>query len=179
MGGVIKRKRAPRTSSAVDVVLPHRLPRLAAREVRLLAGHDTAWMNDIEQHEREQHHRGVKNVLVSLVLGDSGLDTVAVFDQAENDTDGDESQDAVEREEQLHGAGLFGFGEIAAHFALEAESEVGEADDEELLKAHTAHVNVEATVNFGGGEIVAGGHGCAGGLDDERAGRFIRFVPVE
>lgn len=80
---------------------------------------------------------------------------MGVFNQAKDDADGDEGEHGVEALEQTQGAGLLGGGEVAAEFTLEAGSEVDEDEDEELLEADAAHVDVDAAVGLRLGDIVA------------------------
>ena len=130
-------------------------------------------MHHIQQHKRAQHHRAIENILKSLFARDPRIDALRVFDEAEDDADGDEGEGAVEGVEEAEDAGLLGGGEVAFHFRLEAGGEVDEDEDEELLEADAAHVDVEAALDLGGGEVASGGHGGAGGLDDEGAGRLL------
>ena len=75
------------SSSSLNVVLTSGFALLAAREVALFAGHDSAGVDDIQEDEGEEHHSGVEDVLVGFVYGDCGVKALRVFDEAEYDTD--------------------------------------------------------------------------------------------
>lgn len=61
-------------------LLPHRLPRLAARKVALFARHDAARVDDVEERESDEHEGGVEDVLIRFVDGDTGAVAVGVLD---------------------------------------------------------------------------------------------------
>ena len=60
---------------------------LAAWEVALLAGHDAAGMDEVEEQQRNQHGQRVEAVHEHFVVGDGALQATRVLDQAEDDTD--------------------------------------------------------------------------------------------
>ena len=67
------------------------------------------------------------------MLRDTRLDTFRVLDEAENNADGDETEDSIDNVEQLKGAWFLGGRQVALHFLHEAVGEVHEYEDEELL----------------------------------------------
>lgn len=44
-------------------------------------------MEDVEEHESEEHEGGVEDVLVGFVAGDAAVDAFGVFDETEYYTD--------------------------------------------------------------------------------------------
>ena len=62
------------------ILLPNSLSLLPARKVAFLAGHDLARMDDIEEHEGDEHECGVEYVLVCFVDWDAAAVAAGVFD---------------------------------------------------------------------------------------------------
>ena len=69
------------------IVLPNDLPLLSARKIALFAGHDLPRMDDIEEHESDEHEGGVENVLICFVDWDTAAVAFGVLDEAEYDAD--------------------------------------------------------------------------------------------
>jgi hypothetical protein len=68
-------------------VLAGRFALLAAGEIRLFTGHDTAWVDDVQYDKGEEHRGRVKDVLVGFMSGNGRVEALGVFNEAENDTD--------------------------------------------------------------------------------------------
>lgn len=62
------------------ILLPNNLSLLPARKVALLAGHDLPRMDNVEEHEGNEHERGVEYVLVCFVDRDAAAVAAGVFD---------------------------------------------------------------------------------------------------
>ena len=67
--------------------LPNGLPLLPAGKVALLPGHDLPGVDDVEEHESNEHKCRVKNVLVCFVNWDAAGVASRVFDHAEDNAD--------------------------------------------------------------------------------------------
>lgn len=63
------------------------LPLSATREVTLFARHDPAWMNGVVDDQSDQHRHRIENILIRFMVGDTAVETLRVFDQAENNSD--------------------------------------------------------------------------------------------
>lgn len=72
-------------SSCLGRIFPQELPFLPARKVSLFPRHDSARVYHVEEGERNQHGQRVEAVLISLLVGNAGVQTVRVFDEPEND----------------------------------------------------------------------------------------------
>ena len=63
------------------------LPLLPAGKVALFPGHDFPGVDDVEEHESDEHKCRVKDVLVCFVNWDAAGVASRVFDHAENNAD--------------------------------------------------------------------------------------------
>ena len=68
----------------------------SARQICLLARHNSAWMTDVEEHQGNKHDCGVEDVLVCLMYDDRALVPIRVFHQPEDNADSDESEYGVD-----------------------------------------------------------------------------------
>ena len=73
-------KRQITTHPPPHILLPNNLSLLPARKVTFLARHDPARMDNVEEHEGDEHERGVEYVLVCFVDWDAAAVAVGVFD---------------------------------------------------------------------------------------------------
>lgn len=87
IGGVGLIQRQSTRHSPFDVLLPNALSLLAAGEIALFARHDLSGMDDVEEHEGDEHESGVEDVLVCFVDWDAGAVVFGVLYQAEDDAD--------------------------------------------------------------------------------------------
>ena len=97
-------------------------------------------MDDVEEHESDEHKCRVKDVLVCFVNWDAAGVASRVFDHAEDDADlmqcksfmveaqygnndaySDEGQNGIEDVEQAEGSILVRWGSISLHLMLEAD----------------------------------------------------------
>lgn len=62
------------------ILLPNNLSLLPARKVALLAGHNLTRMDNVEEHEGNEHEREVEYVLVCFVDRDAAAVAAGVFD---------------------------------------------------------------------------------------------------
>lgn len=69
--------------SSQDVVL---FPLLSRRHISLPPSHDSAWVDDVQTHERQQHRQRIEAVLIDLVLRQPAGEAGGILDQAENDS---------------------------------------------------------------------------------------------
>lgn len=88
MGGDLKSVVAcSKWDAVLRRLLGQALSFLAAREVAFFARHDSAWVVDVEESERNQHGERVEAVLIRFVVGDCAIEAVGVLDQSEDDTE--------------------------------------------------------------------------------------------
>ena len=72
----------------------------------------------------------------------AGRVAVGVLDEAEDDADGDETEDGVDDEEEAVGCYIPLSGRVGVQLGVEAVGDKNEADDEEELESDAAHVDV-------------------------------------
>lgn len=73
-------KRQITAHPAPNILLSNNLSLLPARKVALLAGHNLTRMDNVEEHEGNEHERGVEYVLVCFVDRDAAAVAAGVFD---------------------------------------------------------------------------------------------------
>lgn len=66
-------------------IFAHALPFPPAGKIALFPRHDSARMDEIKKREGDQHGQRVEAVLICFMIGNVRVETVRVFDQAEND----------------------------------------------------------------------------------------------
>lgn len=158
---------------------------------------DAARVGDVEDDEGEEHGQGVEDVLVGLVreerVGRRGPRRVLrePVDDAHGDHDQREvhaveqpapGQAAVVQTVQQHGAPL-----LAHQPPVQRHQEADKAQDEELLQADAAHVDVDAQHEHAVRDVGLRGDRCAGRLDeegqdveaDEERGEALRRQPAQ
>lgn len=156
-------------------------------------------MENGKDDQGEAHHGKIEEVGRPFVVGKVAVDAGGEFAEPENDTDGDEAEDGVEGgEEDLcravgtegvvrdvlfrEGGRGMGVGVVAVDFDVEADGQESKQNDEELLEADAAHVDMQ-TPFLGGDGIIAGRLAGTYDLDeegydvedDEEAGQALRF----
>ena len=119
---------------------PNGLPLLPAGKIALFPGHDLPRVDDIEEHESDEHKCRVEDVLVRFVNWDAAAVASRVLDQAENNADlrqcksfivenlcrkndaySDEGQNGIEDVEHAERSFLVRQGSISLHLTLEAD----------------------------------------------------------
>ena len=57
-------------------ILAEELPFLSARKVSLLSRHNSAWVDDVEEGQGNQHGQRVEAVLVCFLVGNTGVEAI-------------------------------------------------------------------------------------------------------
>ena len=119
---------------------PNGLPLLSAGKVALFPGHDLPGVDNVEEHEGDEHQCRVKDVLVCFMNWDAAGVASRVFDHAEDNADlmqcksftvenqygkidaySDKGQNGIENVEQAERSILVCWGSISLHLMLEAD----------------------------------------------------------
>ena len=79
---LIKRQNIRATSrSTHNAILSRDFPLFPAGEIGFFSGHETAWVENVEEDEGEEHEGGVEDVLVGFVAWDAAFDAFGVFEE--------------------------------------------------------------------------------------------------
>lgn len=106
---------------ASHIRFPNDLPLLPAGKVALFPRHDLPGVDNIEEHESDEHKCRVKDVLVCFVKRNATGVASRVFDHAEDDAYSDKDQNSIEDVEQAERSILVRWGSILLHLTLEAD----------------------------------------------------------
>src|SRR3569833_109098 len=160
--------------------------------VGLLPGHDATRVHKVEENDGDQHGQRVQAVLVGLLVGDRAGQALRVLDDTEDDTQLSRVSYSVPNFSSSPGRlfsrgrregvfmGQYTYSDEGQHdeqgvqkylglvlalgdLAMQAPGHATHDEDEQLLQAHAAHVDVETLEDVFDGLVAA--RGAAGAVD--------------